>query len=101
MSLAQVFPSRLAADPEGLACALRATFQEIDTLGPAVVLIDEVDEIASQRRGDPPSPLQGVTNALLKVIPAFRGRPDRLLVCATNSSVRSTQRSCATAASTT
>lgn len=80
----EVFPSRLAADPKGLAGALRATFQEIDKLEHAVVLIDEVEEIASHRRGDPPSPLQGVTNELLKIIPVFRDRPDRLLVCATN-----------------
>jgi transitional endoplasmic reticulum ATPase len=80
----EVFPSRLAADPKGLAGALRATFQEIYKLEHAVVLIDEVEEIASHRRGDPPSPLQGVTNELLKIIPAFRDRPDRLLVCATN-----------------
>ena len=80
----EVFPSRLAADPKGLAGALRETFQEIDKLEHAVVLIDEVEEIASHRRGDPPSPLQGVTNELLKIIPAFRDRPDRLLVCATN-----------------
>ncbi|WP_291382300.1 GNAT family N-acetyltransferase [Demequina sp.] len=80
----EVFPSRLAADPKGLAGALRDTFQEIDKLEHAVVLIDEVEEIASHRRGDPPSPLQGVTNELLKIIPAFRDRPDRLLVCATN-----------------
>jgi SpoVK/Ycf46/Vps4 family AAA+-type ATPase len=79
-----VFPSRLAADPAGLAGALRETFQRIDELEHAVVLIDEVEEIASHRRGDPPSPLQGVTNELLKIIPAFRERPDRLLVCATN-----------------
>lgn len=80
----EVFLSRLAADPKGLAGALRETFQEIDKLEHAVVLIDEVEEIASHRRGDPPSPLQGVTNELLKIIPAFRDRPDRLLVCATN-----------------
>ena len=80
----EVFPSRLAADPAGLAGALRETFQRIDELEHAVVLIDEVEEIASHRRGDPPSPLQGVTNELLKIIPAFRERPDRLLVCATN-----------------
>jgi SpoVK/Ycf46/Vps4 family AAA+-type ATPase len=80
----EVFPSRLAADPKGLAGALRETFQQIDELEHAVVLIDEVEEIASHRRGDPPSPLQGVTNELLKIIPAFRDRPDRLLVCATN-----------------
>jgi len=80
----EVFPSRLAADPAGLAGALRETFQRIDELEHAVVLIDEVEEIASHRRGDPPSPLQGVTNELLKIIPLFRERPDRLLVCATN-----------------
>ncbi len=83
-SFVEVFPSRLAADPKGLAGALRETFTQIDELEHAVVLIDEVEEIASHRRGDPPSPLQGVTNELLKIIPAFRERPDRLLVCATN-----------------
>lgn len=83
-SFVEVFPSRLAADPAGLAGALRETFRQIDDLEHAVVLIDEVEEIASHRRGDPPSPLQGVTNELLKIIPAFRERPDRLLVCATN-----------------
>ncbi|MDN4477943.1 ATP-binding protein [Demequina sp. SYSU T00039] len=83
-SFVEVFPSRLAADPGGLAGALRETFHQIAELEHAVVLIDEVEEIASHRRGDPPSPLQGVTNELLKIIPAFRERPDRLLVCATN-----------------
>lgn len=83
-SFVEVFPSRLAADPAGLAGALRDTFHRIAELEHAVVLIDEVEEIASHRRGDPPSPLQGVTNELLKIIPAFRERPDRLLVCATN-----------------
>ncbi|WP_062381487.1 ATP-binding protein [Demequina pelophila] len=83
-SFVEVFPSRLAADPGGLAGALRDTFHRIADLEHAVVLIDEVEEIASHRRGDPPSPLQGVTNELLKLIPAFRDRPDRLLVCATN-----------------
>jgi SpoVK/Ycf46/Vps4 family AAA+-type ATPase len=48
------------------------------------VFIDEVEEIAAQRSGEPPSPLQGVTNELLKIIPAFREQPGRLLVCATN-----------------
>ena len=36
------------------------------------------------RGGKPPSPLQGVTNELLKIIPGFRERDGRLLVCATN-----------------
>jgi transitional endoplasmic reticulum ATPase len=80
----EVFPSRLAGDPKGLAGALRDTFLKISELEHAVVFIDEVEEIAAQRGGEPPSPLQGVTNELLKIIPAFRERPGRLLVCATN-----------------
>ncbi|WP_425860225.1 ATP-binding protein [Arthrobacter sp. TWP1-1] len=80
----EVFPSRLAGEPGGLAGALRRTFLEIAELEHAVVFIDEVEEIASQRSGDQPSPMQGVTNELLKIIPAFREQPGRLLVCATN-----------------
>ncbi|WP_430297486.1 ATP-binding protein [Sinomonas sp. B1-1] len=80
----EVFPSRLAGDAEGLAGALRRTFTEIAELEHAVVFLDEVEEIASHRAGDPPSPNQGVTNELLKIIPAFREQPGRLLVCATN-----------------
>lgn len=83
-SFIEVFPSRLAADPRGLAGALRETFLKIAELEHAVVFIDEVEEIAAHRSGEPPSPLQGVTNELLKIIPAFRDQPDRLLVCATN-----------------
>jgi transitional endoplasmic reticulum ATPase len=80
----EVFPSRLAGAGGGLALALRGTFNDIDQLEHAVVFIDEVEEIAGQRGGKPPSPLQGVTNELLKIIPAFREREGRLLVCATN-----------------
>jgi SpoVK/Ycf46/Vps4 family AAA+-type ATPase len=80
----EVFPSRLAAAGDGLALALRETFTEIDELEHAVVFIDEVEEIAGVRGGKPPSPLQGVTNELLKIIPGFRDRDGRLLVCATN-----------------
>ena len=80
----EVFPSRLAADPKGLAGALRDTFLKIAELEHVVVFIDEVEEIAAQRGGEPPSALQGVTNELLKIIPAFREQPGRLLVCATN-----------------
>ncbi|MFB2582316.1 ATP-binding protein [Herbiconiux sp. P15] len=83
-SFVEVFPSRLAAEPAGLAGALRETFVKIDELEHAVVFIDEVEEIAVQRGGEPPSALQGVTNELLKIIPAFRDKPNRLLVCATN-----------------
>jgi len=48
------------------------------------VFIDEVEEIAGQCGGKPPSLLQGVTNELPKIIPTFRERDGRLLVCATN-----------------
>jgi ribosomal protein S18 acetylase RimI-like enzyme len=80
----EIFPSRLAGDPSGLAAGLRETFNTIDDLENVVVFIDEVEEIASKRKGDPPSPTQGVTNELLKLIPNFREKPGRLLVCATN-----------------
>lgn len=80
----EVFPSRLASSPLGLTGELRETFEKIDDLDHAVVFIDEVEEIAVKRGGEPPSPMQGVTNELLKVIPAFRERPGRLLICATN-----------------
>lgn len=83
-SFVEVFPSRLAAHPGGLAGALRETFAAIAELEHAVVFIDEVEEIASHRQGEPPSPTQGVTNELLKIIPAFREQPGRLLICATN-----------------
>jgi ribosomal protein S18 acetylase RimI-like enzyme len=80
----EVFPSRLAATTEGLAGGLRLIFEEIAELDHAVVFIDEVEEIASQRGGEPPSSTQGVTNELLKLIPAFREKPGKLLICATN-----------------
>lgn len=80
----EVFPARLAGDPRGLAGALRDTFTKISELDNVVVFIDEVEEIAAQRGGEPPGPLQGVTNELLKLIPMFRERPERLLIVATN-----------------
>ncbi|MDT4937520.1 MAG: transitional endoplasmic reticulum ATPase [Pseudonocardiales bacterium] len=80
----EVLPSRLAAEGPGLALALRDTFGEIGELQHAVVFIDEVEEIAADRAGRPPSPMQGVTNELLKSISTFREKHGRLLVCATN-----------------
>ncbi|WP_211881635.1 ATP-binding protein [Pseudarthrobacter albicanus] len=80
----EVFPSRLASHPHGLAGALRQAFLDIGQLEHAVVFIDEVEEIASARTGTGTSPLQGVTNELLKIIPAFREQEGRLLICATN-----------------
>lgn len=80
----EVFPSRLASHPRGLAGALRQVFLDIAQLEHAVVFIDEVEEIASARTGAATSPLQGVTNELLKIIPAFREKEGRILICATN-----------------
>ncbi|MEZ7897599.1 MAG: ATP-binding protein [Flaviflexus sp.] len=80
----EVFPSRLASSPKGLAAELRETFDRIEELDNVVVFIDEVEEIAVRRGGEPPSPMQAVTNELLKTIPAFREKSGRLLVCATN-----------------
>jgi transitional endoplasmic reticulum ATPase len=47
-------PARLAADQKGLAGALRDTFTRISDLDNVVVFIDEVEEIAAQRGGEPP-----------------------------------------------
>jgi transitional endoplasmic reticulum ATPase len=81
----EVFPSQLAAQGQsGVALALRETFTAIAELEHVVVFIDEVEEIAAVRGSKPPSPLQGVTNELLKLIPSFRERDNRLLVVATN-----------------
>lgn len=80
----ELFPSRLSDTPGGLAAALRSSFEVIAHLEHAVVFIDEVEEIASQRGGIPPSPTQGVTNELLKLVADFRDHSGRLLICATN-----------------
>lgn len=80
----EVFPARLSGDPRGLAGALRDTFTRIAELDNVVVFIDEVEEIASHRKGEPPTPSQGVTNELLKLIPLFREGKGRLLIVATN-----------------
>jgi SpoVK/Ycf46/Vps4 family AAA+-type ATPase len=82
----EIFPSRLAADgPGGLAAALRETFVQLEDLERVVLFIDEVEEIAPARDGKAYSPVHAVTNELLKLLPVFRERDQRLLVCATNS----------------
>ncbi|MGX7693359.1 MULTISPECIES: ATP-binding protein [Gordonia] len=83
-SFVEVFPSRLAVDGGGLASGLRDTFGRIAEINRVVVFIDEVEEIASRRTGEPAHAGQGVTNELLKLIPEFRSSPGRLLICATN-----------------
>jgi len=81
----EIFPSRLAAGDGGLANALRDVFAQIADLERVVLFMDEVEEIAPMREGRPTSEVHGVTNELLKLIPAFRERDTRLLVAATNS----------------
>jgi MoxR-like ATPase/GNAT superfamily N-acetyltransferase len=82
----ELFPSRLAAAATGgLAASLREAFAELAELDEVVLFIDEVEEIAGARTGSAISAAQGVTNELLKLIPAFREHDRRLLVCATNS----------------
>jgi transitional endoplasmic reticulum ATPase len=82
----ELFPSRLAADaPGGLAASLRDAFADLAELESVVLFIDEVEEIAGARSGLAVDLGHGVTNELLKLIPAFAERKDRLLVCATNS----------------
>jgi transitional endoplasmic reticulum ATPase len=81
----ELFPSRLATPDVAMASALREAFATLMELDAAVVFIDEVEEIAGCRSGVPSDPAHGVTNELLKLIPAFRQHDERLLVCATNS----------------
>jgi transitional endoplasmic reticulum ATPase len=81
----EMFPSRLAAPDIAMATALREAFASLMELEAAVVFIDEVEEIAGPRSGIPSDPAHGVTNELLKLIPAFRQHDERLLICATNS----------------
>ncbi|MGW0661128.1 ATP-binding protein [Streptodolium elevatio] len=83
----ELLPSRLA-DSGNLAAALREAFARLAELDRVVVFIDEVEEIAPVRQFEsttPPGGTHSVTNELLKLIPAFRERNERLLVCATNS----------------
>jgi transitional endoplasmic reticulum ATPase len=81
----ELFPSRLATPDVAMASALREAFAALMELEAALVFIDEVEEIAGSRSGVPSDPSHGVTNELLKLIPAFRQHDERLLVCATNS----------------
>jgi SpoVK/Ycf46/Vps4 family AAA+-type ATPase len=82
----ELFPSRLAGESSaGLASALRETFGLVGELDQVVVFIDEVEEIASAREQRTLSAAHGVTNEMLKLIPSFREKDRRLLVCATNS----------------
>jgi len=82
----ELFPSRLSTEADGgLAAALRQTFADLTGLESVLLFIDEVEEIAAARSGTAVDAGHGVTNELLKLIPAFRDHDNRLLICATNS----------------
>jgi len=78
----EIHPSLLGSGPEG-ARALRDALVELGRVDRLVCFIDEADEIASDRGERPDS--QSLVNELLKVIPTFKSRPNRLIVMATNS----------------
>ena len=78
----ELHPSLLGQGVEG-ARALRDSLAELGRVDRLVCFIDEADEIASDRSERPDS--QPLVNELLKVIPLFKARPDRLMVMATNS----------------
>ena len=80
----ELLPSRLADDDAGLAAGLRDAFARIAHLDRVVVFMDEIEEIAAIRQGAHAGRLHGVTNELIKVLPAFRQRGGRLLVASTN-----------------
>jgi AAA+ superfamily predicted ATPase len=81
----ELLPSRLAAPAVAMAAAVREAFTTLMELEAVVVFIDEVEEVAGSRSGMPSDPAHGATNELLKLIPVFCQRDERLLICATNS----------------
>lgn len=78
----ELHPSLLGQKTEG-AAALREALDDLSGVERLVCFIDEADEIASDRAGRPEN--QAIVNELLKSIPAFKARPTRLMVMATNS----------------
>ncbi|HEY4927535.1 MAG TPA: bifunctional GNAT family N-acetyltransferase/ATP-binding protein [Acidimicrobiales bacterium] len=78
----ELHPSLLGQGVDG-ARALRDSLAELSQVDRLVTFIDEADEIASDRTERPDS--QPLVNELLKAVPTFKSRPDRLVVMATNS----------------
>jgi MoxR-like ATPase/GNAT superfamily N-acetyltransferase len=77
----ELHPSLLGQGVEG-ARALREALTELERVDRLVCFIDEADEIASDRAERPDR--QPLVNELLKAVPLFKSRPDRLVVMATN-----------------
>lgn len=78
----ELHPSLLGQGTQA-AAALRQALDELHGVERIVCFIDEADEIVPDRAGRPEN--QALVNELLKSIPAFKARPGRLVVMATNS----------------
>lgn len=78
----ELHPSLLGQGVAG-AAALREALVDLDAVDRLVCFIDEADELASDRADRPEN--QAMVNELLKSIPSFKARPQRLMVMATNS----------------
>ncbi len=78
----ELHPSLLGQGVEG-ARALHEALVDLGKVDRLVCFIDEADEIASDRSERLDS--QPLVNELLKAIPVFKSRPQRLMVMATNS----------------
>nr|MBA2599730.1 AAA family ATPase [Actinomycetota bacterium] len=80
----EVQPAELAGEgAERQAKLLAHAFDLVLELEAAVVFVDEVEDLASERDADR-KVNTSVTNEFLKQIPRFREAPHHLLVCATN-----------------
>ncbi|HUY21055.1 MAG TPA: bifunctional GNAT family N-acetyltransferase/ATP-binding protein [Acidimicrobiales bacterium] len=81
-SFVELHPSLLGQGSQA-AVSLRDALDDLRRVDRLVCFIDEADEIASARATRPDS--QPIVNELLKAIPAFKDRPGRLMIMATNS----------------
>ena len=81
-SFVELHPSLLGQGTQA-AASLREALDDLRHVEHLVCFIDEADEIASARTARPDS--QPIVNELLKAIPAFKSRPGRLMIMATNS----------------
>lgn len=80
----EIQPAELAGEgPERQAKLLAHAFDLVLKIEAAVVFVDEVEDLASERDIDR-KVNTSVTNEFLKQIPRFREAPHHLLVCATN-----------------
>jgi GNAT superfamily N-acetyltransferase len=81
-SFVELHPSLLGQGAQA-AVSLRDALDDLRHVEHLVCFIDEADEIASARAERPD--IQPIVNELLKAIPAFKSRPGRLMIMATNS----------------